>query len=101
MHYFTLLYVDLYGELPRISTKVQERRMALAGHCVRHPEVPANPLILWEPTQGRRSRGRRKLFYVNVLKKDAAVENRDELTALMLNRTELRRVSGRFRDVGD
>ena len=34
-----------------------QRRMALASHCVRHPEVPASPLILLEPTQGRRSTG--------------------------------------------
>ena len=100
MHYFTLLYVDLYGELPRISKKVQERRMALAGHCVRHPEVPANPLILWEPTQRTKKYRETNTLLCECIKKDAAVENREELTALMLNRTELRKVSGRFRDVG-
>ena len=87
--------VDLYGKLPCASTKDQEK-MALAGHCVRHPEVPANPLILWEPTQGQRSRGRQNFSNVDVLKKDAGGENREELTTLMLNRTEWREVSRRL-----
>jgi len=26
---------DLYGNLPRISNKIRERRLRLAGHCVR------------------------------------------------------------------
>ena len=81
--------VDLCGELPRISTKVQEGRMALAWS------------LCWpERTQGRRSRGRGKCSHVDVLKEDAGVENREELTTLMLNRTEWREVSRRFRDDG-
>ena len=40
--------VNLYGGLPRVSAKVRERRMRLAGHCVRHPELSANPFTLWE-----------------------------------------------------
>ena len=27
---------DLYGNLPKLSTKIRERRMKLAGHCSRH-----------------------------------------------------------------
>ncbi|XP_066285750.1 uncharacterized protein [Branchiostoma lanceolatum] len=47
----------LYGDLPRLSQKIRHRRMALAGHCVRHTELTASQLILWEPTEGRRKRG--------------------------------------------
>ena len=38
---------QLYGELPKVSTKVQQRRMRLAGHCKRHNEEMANKLVLW------------------------------------------------------
>ena len=48
--------IQLYGELPPVSTKVQQRRMQLAGHCV------ANKLVLWKPTDGHANRGRQKLL---------------------------------------
>ena len=51
--------VNVYGGLPRVSAKVRERRMKLAGHCVRHPELSANPSTLWETKQGTGKRGRR------------------------------------------
>ena len=45
--------------LPLICT-ARERRMRLAGHCVRHPELAVSPLVLWEPINGNRSKGRRE-----------------------------------------
>ena len=44
--------------------------MEMAGHCIRYPELSAHPLILWEPTQGKSNRGRRRLNYVDMLRKD-------------------------------
>ena len=41
---------DLYGNLPRISNKIRERRLKLAGHCVRHNELEASNLVLREQT---------------------------------------------------
>ena len=49
---------EVYGELPRLDVKIAERRLRLAGHCYRHPELSTQKLILWEPTHGTRSRGR-------------------------------------------
>ena len=49
--------VDLFGTLPRVTNKIRARRMGLAGHCVRHPELVVSNLILWQP-KGTRSRGR-------------------------------------------
>ena len=43
---------QLYGHLPPVSSKVMSRRMRMAVHCIRHPELSTNPLILWEPTHG-------------------------------------------------
>ena len=57
---------DLYGRLPSASSKVASRRLKLAGHCVRHPEV-ASKLVLWEPSQGRMNVGRRAVTYVDVV----------------------------------
>jgi len=48
---------DLYGNLLRISNKIWERRLRLAGHCVRHSELEVSNLVLWEPTQGKFNRG--------------------------------------------
>ena len=38
--------IILYGNLSKISTKIRERRMSLAGHCVRHKEEEASKLVL-------------------------------------------------------
>ena len=88
---------DLYGGLPRVSAKVRERRMGLAGHCIRHPELGAHATILWEPTQGTSRRGRKRTTYVDNLKKDAGVVDTRELKTLMLERDEWR-ASVRSRD---
>ena len=50
--------IQLYVELPPVSTKVQQRRMRLAGHCVRHDDEVANKLVLWQPTDWQANRGR-------------------------------------------
>ena len=81
----------LYGALPSVSEKIAVRRMRLAGHCHRHRELPAQKLVLWEPTHGHRSRGRPTSTYVDVLRKDAGAESTKELTRCMENRDDWRR----------
>ena len=61
----------LYGELPKLTDKIRERRLKLAGHCHRHPELVAHKLTLWDPQQGSRSRGGRKHTYIDTLIRDA------------------------------
>jgi len=39
-------YELLYGDLPKIPTKIRTRRLKLAGHCARHPEEAASNLVL-------------------------------------------------------
>ena len=50
----------LYGTLPKLSDKIRSRRLKLAGHCIRHPELLVNDLVTWEPKarQGETKRGR-------------------------------------------
>ena len=77
--------VDLYGALPRVTDKIRARRMGLAGHCVRHPELVASNLILWEPKHGTRSRGRPATTYIDTLRRDTGLSNTGEIRALMIN----------------
>ena len=43
---------DTYGNLQHVSTKIQQRRMRLAGHIHRHNELVGHELLLWEPKHG-------------------------------------------------
>jgi len=74
---------DLYGNLPRISNKIRKRRLRLAGHCVRHSELEVSNLVLWEPTQGKFSRGSQRLTYVDRIRKDTGLQTTAELKTLM------------------
>ncbi|KXJ06531.1 hypothetical protein AC249_AIPGENE24955 [Exaiptasia diaphana] len=77
---------EVYGELPRLDVKIAERRLRLAGHCYRHPELSTQKLILWEPTHGTRSRGRPQSNYVDTLKRDTGAISSHELATLMEDR---------------
>ena len=52
-----MMNVELHDELPMLTTKIEARRLQLAGHCLRHPELPASPVITWEPKHGRMNPG--------------------------------------------
>ena len=43
---------DTYGSLQRVSTKIQQRRMWLAGHIHRHNELVGHEPLLWERKHG-------------------------------------------------
>ena len=40
---------ELYGDLPRVNSKIGIRRMKLAGHARHHEELLLNKLVLWNP----------------------------------------------------
>ena len=89
---------ELYNKLPKVSNKVASRRLGLAGHCYRHPELSAQPLILWEPKHGHRGRGRPRASYIDTLKRDTGADNSVELASMMAERKVWRgRVVGRLR----
>ena len=75
-----------YGNLQRVTTKIQQRRMRLAGHLHRHPELVGHKLVLWEPTHGRRLQGGHKITFVDTLRKDTDLRCVDEIGTLMNNR---------------
>ena len=86
---------DLYEDLPRLSNTIAGRRLQLAGHCFRHPELSAQPLVLWQPNHGHRGRGRPKATYVDTLKRDTGTSDSGELAALMRDRIVWREHIGR------
>ena len=97
-----LTNIQLYGNLPPVSTKVAIRRMSLAGHCRRHPtEEVAGHLVLWQPTHGHRKQGRRSKNFIDTLLEDTGLETAEELKTAMLEkkdwkiRVDLMRVDAR------
>ena len=88
-HYMRLLWICviniLHLDYPAICDIIRARRMGLAGHCVRHPELVASNLILWEPKHGIRSRGRPATTYIDTLRRDIGLSNTGEIRALMIN----------------
>ena len=77
--------IQQYGELPPLSTKVQQRRMRPSGRCVRHDDKVANKLVLWQPTDGHANRGRQKITYVDNLLQDTGLGNTSELQTVMVD----------------
>ena len=80
----------LYQNLPPVTMKVKKRRMRLAGHCIRHPEEISHNLVLWEPTEGRRSRGAPRRTFIDNLLEDTGLNNTNELRMAMRDRANWR-----------
>ena len=78
---------ELYGKLPKVTSKITERRLRLAGHIFRHPELTANKLLLWEPLHGDTARGRPHFTFIDCLKENTGIKNKDEIGNLMLDRS--------------
>ena len=77
---------QLYGELPAAGNKIASRRLQLAGHCYRHPELSTQNYYLWEPTYGHRGRGRPKTTYINTLMRDTGAFEASEIAALIADK---------------
>ena len=77
---------QLYGDLPAVADKIAARRLQLAGHFYRHPELSSQKLVLWEPTHSHRGRGRPRTSYVDTLRRDTGVASASELATLMGDR---------------
>ena len=86
--------ITLYGCLPRLSNKLRSRRLKMAGHCIRHPELLASDLVLWEPMHGRAQQGRPRQSYLSMLLKEVGTNSKEELRTLMRDRDIWRGLSG-------
>ena len=77
---------ELYRSLPKVSSKIQERRMSLAGHIWRHDDLVAHSVLFWDPKHGHRSRGRPKKTYFDTLCDDTGLRDAAEMQRLMDDR---------------
>ena len=84
----------LYGEIPKVTSKIRTRRLKLAGHIYRHPEEAAKELLMWTPLYGRRKKGRPTRTYVQQLEEDTGM-NSCEMGTAMENREVWRNIAGR------
>ena len=91
--------VELYSTLFMVTDTIRARRMGLAGHCVRHPELIASNFILWEPKHGTRSGERPANTYINTIRRDTGLGNTGETRALK-NNSDLWRAAIRDSRVG-
>ena len=85
---------ELYGNLPKLSAKIRQRRLKLAGHCKRHPEEKAHDLVLWIPNHGKRTRGKPAMSFVRQLEDDTELKI-EEVESLMKDRSTWRMMTGR------
>ena len=73
---------ELYGELPKLSDKIRQRRLRFAGHCSRSQQEPVSKLLHWTPKHGRRKPGRPALNYSDILKQETRMESTELRTAM-------------------
>ena len=84
---------ELYRSIPKVTDKIQSRRLQLAGHSHRHPELPAHHVLTWQPTHGNRGRGRPATSYVQTLMRDVGAVTIDDLKNMMGDRQMWRDIS--------
>ena len=68
---------ELYGNLPKMTDTIKERRLCFSGHCKHSKEEVIHKLLLWEPSHGRRGRGRPQRTYINQLCVDTGLGKED------------------------
>ena len=78
--------IDLYDGMPKLTQKIAERRLRLAGHCIKHPEEISSNLVLWQPTHERLHPGRPATNFIDILKKDTGLNITSEIRAVMMER---------------
>ena len=66
--------------------------MDLVGQCHRQPELAASNLVLWQPNQNLRRRGRPKVDFVEVLRKNVGNLTTSELHTVMEDWTVWRKL---------
>ena len=64
----------LYGPLPKVSSKVRQRRVRLADNAIQHCELTLHSAVLREPLHRHASRGRTKTTFVDMLRLDVDLQ---------------------------
>ena len=74
----------LYGEIPKIKTAIAAQRKRFSRHCWRNKDELAHQLLSWEPTHGKRARGRPRRTFIDQLVDDTELQK--DLTNAMNDR---------------
>ena len=82
---------ELYGNLPKVTEKIKERRQKLARHFARHSEEVASNLVLWKPSHGKPIRERKRKSYLDNLMNDTNMERVNGLQSLIMDKDFCRR----------
>ena len=77
--------IELYGNLPKITDTLKERRLRFIGHVWRKTDEMAQKLLLCEPMPGKRY----SYMYVDQLRDNTGFEKKN-LMEKMQNRKEWR-----------
>ena len=80
---------QIYGDLPRVSAVLAQRRARFAGHCMRASEQVISTVLPWRLQQAKR--GRRPLTFLDTVARDTGLEQ-GELRTAMLDRDVWRNV---------
>ena len=83
----------LYGDLPKLSCKIKERRLRFAGHCVRQRKEIVSKFVLWQPLARNPRRGRKAINYVDTLMTDIGLASTKEIENETLDRESWRSFS--------
>ena len=88
---------QLYGNLPKISNVLRERRMRLAGHAWRNRDELVSDVLLWRPAHGKTRPGRPNKTFIDQLADDASCMEED-LPILMYDRDNWKQRVRRIRE---
>ena len=82
----------LYIGLLKISEVIKDRRMVIAGHCVRHKDEACHDLIFWKPRNGKLNRGRQSITFIDNLKNDTELDDVEEIRNVISDRENWRKI---------
>ena len=57
--------IELYRDITPISARLRDRRLRFSGHCWRSKSEIISQMLLWEPSRGKRTRGRPAMTYID------------------------------------
>ena len=67
---------EIYGNIPKLSTRLAERRARFAGHCFRAKDEAVSDLVFWKPSNSR------KLTFPDVISRDTGIDVKELPTAM-------------------
>eukprot|EP00795_Rhopilema_esculentum_P015882 gene15882-7214_t len=82
---------QLYGNLSKVSTVLQKRRLRFVGHCWRRKDELIYKLLLWQPTHGKQKPGRPCITYMDQLLNDTGLDCTN-INRVMENREEWKKL---------